>query len=391
MTGQRFAFAMAVAAGILIGGVAGYFTYDGVLSAIKQDSREEMESLIEQRAEAEQDLFGDVIAAETAVVDMFKRSYEAMSPQVAETVFDRVYLEHGDGTLRTAPELFDGSVSQDGQVTYGIGGFLGLRGGLDAERIHVFAAAYHAMRQAGPALVERFDNIYFTDDENNMVMFGPRRDDRLVYYRRDAPADFDFHDVPMIQIVQPQQNPGGETVCTGLENLLYRQDERIMTIGCHTPVRIQGRHLGAVGMSLDLTAYLHGIVSNPSDLVITDAGVLVAHGDLMDGSTISEARVDALTARFQPAAIARVVSGHGRASGVVEAPSGRGLVGYVRLDAPGWYIITHHEYGPVRLQAAGFALAVALLILIGIISQWRTIAAFLPFGSAPATREDTAV
>lgn len=391
MTGQRAAFAMAVAAGIIIGGLAGFFTYERVLGAIKQDARTQMDSLIEQRAEVEQDLFADVIAAEAAVVDIFKRTYAALDPQMAETIFERVYLDHGDGTRRTAPELFDGTVSDYGQVTYGIGGFLGLRGGLDADHIRIFTAAYRAISQAGPALVERFDNVYFTDDENNMVMFGPHREDRLIFYRQDAPADFDFHDVPMIQIVQPRHNPRGETVCTGLESLLYRREERVMSIGCHTPVRINGRHLGAVGMTLDLTAYLRGVVSNSSDLVITDDGGLVAHADLMDGSTISEARVDALTARLQPGAIARVVSGHGRASGVVEDPAGRGLFGYIKLEAPGWYIVTRRDYGPVQLQAAGFALAVALLILLGIVSQWKMIAAVLPSGGAGRIGKDRAV
>ncbi|TGY90236.1 hypothetical protein E5163_03700 [Marinicauda algicola] len=389
MTGQRFALAIAVGAGLLAGGVAGFLTYDAVLKGIKDDARAEMESLIEQRAAAEQDLFADVIAAQTSVLDLFDRSYRALDSEAAQAIFERAFVDYGDGTRRTPPDLYDGFVSADGVVTYGVGGFMGMREGLDAERVRVFAAAYSAIRQAGPALVDRFDNVYFTDDENNMVMFGPRREDRLSYYRQDAPADFDFHDVPMIQIVQPENNPMGHTVCTGLESLLYRREERVMSIGCHTPARINGRHLGAVGMTLDLTAYLQGVVSNPSDLVVTHDGVLVAHADLMDGSTISEARVDAVSAQFQPRALARAVTGHGQASGVVEDPVSSGLVGYIRLDAPGWYIVTRRDYGPVQLQAAGFALAVALLLLMGIVSQWKTVASLLPFGS-PGTREGEA-
>lgn len=387
MTGHKFALAIAAAIGVVAGGIAGVFTYDRVLNAIKDDAREEMEALITQRAQADQDLFSDVIAAETAVLDLYMRTYDALTFEMSAQIFEEAFPEFGDGTRRTPPELYDGTVSPTGQVSYGMAGFLGMREGLDPERIRTMAAAYLAIRQAGPPLVNRFDNIYFNDDENNMVMFGPRRADRLIYYRQDAPADFDFHDVPMVRNVQPETNPMGETVCTGLTDLLYRRDQRVMSIGCHTPVRINGRHLGAIGMTLDLTGYLAGAVSNDSDMIVTEDGLLVAHADLMDGETISEARVDAVTERLQPQAVARVVSGHGRSNGVVEDSAGSGLLGYIHLDAPGWYIVTRADYGPVQVQAAGFGLAIALMILIGMISQAGTLARWLPFVQAPAARE----
>lgn len=380
MTGHRFAYGVAAAIGIVVGGLAGIFTYGQVLGAIKSDAREEMESLIEQRAEAEQDLFTDLIAAERAMVDIYTRTYENLSAEQANDIFERAFPAFGDGTRRTPDALYEGMFTEIGQLVYGIGGFMGMRNGLDAERIRAMAAGYLTIRQAGPVMVERFDNFYFFDDQNNMVMFGPRREDRLVYYRQDAPADFDFHQVPMSQIVLPASNPSGRVVCTGLENLLYRRDERLMAIGCHTPVRLSGRHVGAIGTSLDLTEYLYGVVSAGTDAVITADGNLVAHADLMDGSTINEARVDAVIAWLEPEAMARAVTGHGRTSGVVEVSGLNGLVGYVHLDAPGWYIVTRRDYGPVVLQAAGFGFAVALLIFVGLLSQARTISRFLPFG-----------
>ena len=65
----------------------------------------------------------------------------------------------------------------------------------------------------------------------------------------------------------------------------------------------------------------------------------------------------------------------------MEHPNRSGQVGYVRLSAPGWYIISYREYGPVQLQAAAFAFAIALIILIALLSQAQLIARYLPFGS----------
>ena len=76
------------------------------------------------------------------------------------------------------------------------------------------------MAENGAASHSRVDNFYFVAPGNRMVMFGPDRKDRLIYYRQTAPATLDFDREEMARIALPAFDPEGVTRCTGLRWLI---------------------------------------------------------------------------------------------------------------------------------------------------------------------------
>ncbi|WP_270374473.1 hypothetical protein [Marinicauda sp. Alg238-R41] len=380
MGSLRLAYCVAAIGGLLVGGLVAIAIYDRVLDALTQDAREELELEIAQRAPSELTTFDQLVNVELRTVELFFRYFDTLPEETVNEVFESAFLEFGDGTRRSPPSYFDGHVSEDGTLTYGIGAFAGLRAGLDADQKRILTAAFLTVRQAGPALAGELDNLYFTDANDNLIMFGPDREDRLLFYRERAPADFSFQSLPIVEVVKPANNPMGSTACTGLDRIISQTDGTALTIGCLTPLRAAGRHLGSIGTTLDTTDYLYTAVTEPGAAIITRSGELIAHRDLLQDSAIDRSRADEVARRIEPEIMARTINGQGRPSGVVEHPGRNGQIGYIRLSAPGWYIVNYREYGPVKLQAAGFALAIAMIILIAFLSQARLIARYLPFG-----------
>lgn len=209
-----------------------------------------------ERAEAQYGLFDSLIAAHQAGAAHFTRLHAAMDQARVDTLFERRFPEHPAGARRGVDQDFDGHIAANGALTFGMGAFLG-GADHDAAARRVVAAAYETVRSFGPALRTQFDNFYF-NDHRRLVIFAPDRPDRLMFHRHEAPASFSFAGHDFVQMVQPAANPLGRTVCTALTDLLYVQDQRALTIGCHTPVRINGRHLGAFGTTLPVAGFFKG-------------------------------------------------------------------------------------------------------------------------------------
>ena len=364
-TGMTFLVALGVAS---FAAIAGYMTLEPYFE------RKVMESSalhIEERANRQRALFADVQSIEFATGRGFSRRLAALEGVDVSAEFDWLFPEFGDGTRRSRPELFDGYRAADGDFVHGVGAFIS-DVDVSPERQRQLVAAYHTVRQHGEAISGYFDNLNFVTPNNDLIIFAPAREDRLEFYRRDAPPDFDLQSEDLAQIVSPVNNPLGLTRCTPLSRLMYVREGVALTTGCHFPVRYTGQHLGAFGITISMQNYLANAIvdaePNSENLILTREGDLIAHRDLLFLDVLTPAAVAESGRAAGAAVLSEVIRRDGRASGVTQTGDGR-IVAFARLETPGWYFVITRPAWLIHSRASGVAAMIFVFSFFGVFTQ----------------------
>ena len=354
--------------------IASFAAIAGYISLEPYFERKVMESSalqIEERANRQRALFSDVQAIEYATGRSFARRLAAMEGLDVSAEFNWLFPEFGDGTRRSRPELFDGYRDEDGDYVYGVGAFIS-DAVVSPERQRRLIAAYHTVRQHGEANAGHFDNLNFVTPDNDLIIYAPQRDDRLEFYRRDAPADFDFQSEDLARIVSPANNPMGVTRCTQLSRLLYVRDGVALTTGCHFPVRVSGRHMGAFGITISMQNYLANAIIdaevNASNMIMTRDGSLIAHQALLFQDVLTPEAVTAAESIAHPRPIAEAIRNSGRDSGVFQTDDGR-LVAFARIETPGWYFVITRPAWLIHARASQVAALIFAFSFLGVFTQ----------------------
>ena len=356
------AFSVILPAALIFFSISTWLAYT---SARESEIASSMKSLAQDRFLARQSLQ----LRFDAIALSHQRARERILGQLDEPVgpsltFDRYFPAVGDGTRRSADSLWDGQDLALGTAR-GFGAFIADEE-ITPERRRTITAAFSALANFVDGLPANVSNIYFFSPDNDLIMFAPERDDQLLYYRQEAPADFDFQEEEFSVIVSPAVNPDGEMRCTSLSPILYDETKRTWTTGCMTPVRTQAGQVGAVGSSILLNEIFMDDNSVPMEgvtrMVMTRAGQLISHPDFtVQSSATTQDFLDlATTDDPQLAAIWDAVKNDGAAM----------ARGYLRdadiyfeaqqLDQPEWIVVSFISGETIRSNA--FAASSPILI-----------------------------
>ena len=136
------------------------------------------------------------------------------------------------------------------------------------------------MANTGEAELNRYDNFYFFTPDTRLVMFGPRRPDRLSYYRVNAPNSLNISGEEMTLLTLPENNGDRVMKCTKLRKLISDPSGRGLNSACMTPFDYRGKQLGAWGTSLSLDSYLLRAVEDAlpggRNMIVSSDGELIA-------------------------------------------------------------------------------------------------------------------
>lgn len=330
--------------------------------------REALEAYVAERAAGRNTLFEEAQIVQQTAADQFRHYYADLDQETVDAIFYDRFPVYDEGTRRSREEDFEGRRSDSGHLIYGFGAFLGEIDHTARERRET-VAAYLAITSVGPGVSGLYESLYFNDAGDRLIIFAPNRDDRLEFYRQTAPADFEFSDRMFVEIVQPANNPAGRFACTSLTDLMYRQEERQMTIGCHLPLRQVGRQIGAFGMTLDVKDYLSDAVFDPSgreSFVMDRDGNVVAHTALFHSDVITAEDVERVRDALRLDELANAITGNGQTQAVIEDPTTSGVAAFVKLGAPGWYLVVREPSMSSTLiswlQAGLFGLVGGILV-----------------------------
>ena len=343
---------------VLLAALTGFIGYRVFDDALETAQAEHLHAYIRIRAEREQRVFQDARTLNQSAELAFRRRLEALQGQSIDAEFDQLFPLHGDGTRRSAPELFDGTALSGGDYVFGVGAFLANGDAMTETEKRRYLAAFQTVRSVGEAFLGRFTSLYYFTPDRRMVMFAPEREDRLSFYRIDAPADFDLRGDEDAALLDLHQNPNSEMQCTRLSRFVYSDGGERAASACRQPVRDGDVLLGAFGTSISMSETLASALETPP-----------SHGINMlfdrDGAVISRAAAlpDGAGTMLQPDSIMGMLRNDPRPFGVFVAPDGAHMIAFSRIAGPSWYFVSVVELASIREAARFWAWTMFAVVL----------------------------
>ena len=348
--------------------LASVAAFVGFQHELEQRQVRSLTQYVQERTDNVDRRFSDLIVLQQTAIKALETSAASLTPETAKALIERQTVLMADGTRRSRPELFEGRTDTDGGRVYGLAAFIPQAASIASRDLPVLAAAFPVVSRMGQAAHGSYDNLYFFTPENRLVMFGPDRADRLMFYRHDAPASLDFSKEEMSRFSTPQANPTGETRCTSLQRLLQdtARVQRVAT-ACITPAYVKGRFVGAFGSSINLAPFFGQVVvegfPGAETLIVRNDGELIAAPRAPLAATRNEAAVLDYQRSLGLAKLTRQLASAKQPFGVVR--SAGDIIAYGRLQGPGWYLLERYPAAQIAWSAAESASWTLLLGLVG--------------------------
>lgn len=324
----------------VLGSIAAFVVFEQELSK-RQISF--MADYVRERSQNVEKRFSNLNALQAAAAAELRRRVDQLSPGEVDRLLDVYYPARADGTRRSRPEAFDGEMGPGGALTYGMGAFISRGAQIPPMEKAALVAAFPIVSSFGQASHSAYDNFYFFTPATRLVVFGPDRPDRLMFYRHDAPANLDVSHEQMAVLTAPAQDPSGATRCTSLQHLIQNKHGERLATACLTPVYVHGQYIGAFGSSIELTGFFLDAIRNTlpgaSNLVVTGDGQLIAYPGFAKPGVASPRTVEGYERRLGLKTLIQAIKRDGRADGVITSPDGRQIVAYGRLSGPNWYLL----------------------------------------------------
>lgn len=300
--------------------------------------------------------FSNLIGVHQAAGEELQRRMDRLKPAEVDRLADVYFPRRADGTRRSPDRYFDGAM-QNGQYIYGMGAFIGQPDGMSRQEKTALVASFELVANFGQAARKEYDNFYFlSPPETRLVMFGPDRPDRLMFYRHEAPADLDISKEEMASLTDPRNDPGRRTRCTNLQRLIQDNVGERLATACLTPVYVDDQYVGAFGSTIELGGFLAKAVASSlpgaTTLLVTDKGELIAYPGFKTPGRAAEKAVADYEHQLGLKGLVAAIGATGKSTGAITSPDGRQIVAFGRLTGPDWYLIQTYPRAAVAASAA---------------------------------------
>jgi signal transduction histidine kinase/ActR/RegA family two-component response regulator len=313
--------------------------------------------------------FSNLTALHKAAGEELGRRMERLSPADVERLADQYFPKRPDGTRRSRDRYFDG-VMDGGEYIYGMGAFIGQADEVPPDQLKALVASFELVGDFGQSARKEYDNLYFfTPPATRLVIYGPDREDKLMFYRHQAPADLDISKEEMSSLTGPEANPSRATRCTNLQRLIQDKLGQRLATACMSPAYVDGRYVGAFGSSIELTGFFLNAVETTlpgaSALIVTGKGELIAYPGFRQPAKGGEKTVAAYEKQLRLKEMVAQFKRSGRTDGVITSPDGKQIVAYGLLHGPDWYLLLTY---PKALVAASAARSASWVLVLGVIA-----------------------
>ena len=340
--------------------------------SLEAEQLRSMEDYVFERAQSTEDVFEAIRISHQAALRSFSLQIDTLTDQEIDEQFDRFFPLQNDGTRRSHDGLFEGYTDEYGYTHHGVGAFLNSPSGYDTDHKRLILTAYQIVDRGGEMLNGLVDNLYFSTNQNELIISAANRADSLLFYRRDATADFNFYTSPVYTSVQPEVNPDGVFSCAGLSRLIYVQNREALTTACYTPLRVNGEHLGAFGTTIQLESHFQeamtGAPQNGENILMDQDGNLIVHIELLEGE-ITEVEVARLSDRLALGELRNTIANSELRHGTTVSEDGGWFVAYAYLPGPDWYFATFVDQTYMRAEIFRSTAMILLVGLFGVIVQ----------------------
>lgn len=339
----RTAAWLSIGIGIIFG-VAAFAVYWDSRERSLQDSLAKLDAYNRDIVAEQESRFQRLAAAHHHASELLRGELRGQRAAHSATArLNSLYPKHSDGSRRSADWLFEGGTADFGFVR-GLGGFVGREPSTNDAAL--LLAATRVIHAIGEGLRPELKSMSFFTPEDTLVMFAPDRPDKLIYYRREAPAGMSLKGREFLDITLPTNNPDRRTRCTSLQPILYDTTGRTWTTGCMTPIYVDGQYVGGWGSSLlldDLLASSHFEGLPETEVIlVSKEGRLIRHPQFTRQNSAGTQRYLDLTKADKPElkALWRLLSGMQQTEFIGAVPELDGYAAVRRIPTPGWYAVT---------------------------------------------------
>jgi signal transduction histidine kinase/CheY-like chemotaxis protein len=325
---------------------------------------------VRERASNVDKRFTNLTALHRAAGEELERRMDRLPTAEVDRLADLYFPLAPDGTRRSQAKFFDG-VMEGGGYTYGLGALIAHPDQMSPREKRALVASFELVSDFGQAARKDYDNFYFfSPPATRLVMYGPDRPDRLMFYRHDAPPDLDISKEEISTLTLPANDPSRATRCTNLQRLVQDKVGERLATACVTPAYVHGRYVGAFGSSIELNGFLQNAVKTmipgAATLIVTGKGELIAYPGFTGKGRAPESAVAAYERQFGLKQLVGALARNGHDRGVVTSPDGRQLVAFGRLMGPDWYLLLTY---PKAAVAASAARSASWILVVGAIAS----------------------
>ena len=297
-----------------------------------------------------------------ALRDEYLARLQAMGNRDPVAEFDAWFARYPDGLTRVRPErdyhkhLPSIYIREKVQVT--------------PEVRRRVVAAFHLLREWGPALTLRYYSAYIDLPGQSLIMYSPS-----VNWGREADATTNNYDYPPVQNSAPDKNPTRKTLWTDV----YFDDKALTwMVSAVTPVD-QVDWLGTASQDIALDALIERTNERAApgtySLILDNQGRLLAHprhmvpirksGGNLDINTLNDPLLEDIVAQTRWV---------GTATEVVPSSDGSQYLGISRIQGPQWYWVTVYPKALVEERSVVAARTILLAGLLGLVVELALLA-----------------
>ncbi len=307
------------------------FTYD----VSKSRRLQELVGAVETRSAQLQRDFDQLRVTQAQAQAALKIRLERFDQDAAIKSFDEWFPAQPDGSRRSDPSIYTGRPTTNGDVMYGIGGFIGQPDKLTPKDKALIVAGTHTVREFGPTLDAIGYNLWFLLEDSRLVVFGPNRADSLLYWREQAPADLAIANRRLFDEFRQDNAASPKMRCRVLNATMADQAGRSELYGCITRLALDHPTPAYVGTS----AYFGGWMASAIEIEMSDGAGLLIDRDGRIAAHPSMLTNDPAVTEAQP-----LEPWTGDLSALVEAGYSDGKPALLKIK--GHYIAVRHVYGP---------------------------------------------
>lgn len=278
--------------------VAGFFVFQNML---ENRVINKLEFAAKSRSFEESELFRTIAHAHESSLRMLRlRLAQNHKTTIA---FDDLFQDNGENIYRSVDKLYDGTFLTDTLFVDGTAAIIPDADTVTEEEKDLLINALQVATQVGNSYFPELQSYYFFTPDGKLIIRAPNRPDNLLFYRKNSPPDFTIANLRLVKVTSPSINPEREFRCTSLQPIAFDPSGRSWTTGCHTPLDIDGKHVGAFGTSIRLDKLLSTSVISPIEggesMIISANGKLVVHPRLTKVGAENEQNLDIPTSPNQ--------------------------------------------------------------------------------------------
>ncbi len=297
-----------------------------------------------------------------ALRDEYLRRLKVLGDTDPKAEFDAWFVRYPDGVIRVRPKRDDfknlPSIYVRSQTI------------LDVELRRQVVAAFHLLREWGPALTLRYFSVYIDLPGQALIMFSPS-----VNWGQEADVTTNNFDYPPVQSSVPDKNPTRKSRWT---DVYFDDKAQTWVTSIITPVD-QTRWVGTASQDIALDALIERTNEQAApgtyNLILDAKGRLLAHPDLMvpirkaggnlDIRTLSDPLLLDIYAQAQRGS---------SAPEVVPSSDGSHYLGISRIQGPQWFWVTVYPKALVEGRGVAAARSILLVGVVGLIIELTLLA-----------------